>query len=144
MPAKPRSRKPPVPRESEVQATAAEYLRSLGWIVMRRNTGAMRASHNGRERLVRFSEKGAADLEGIINPSGYHFELEIKRRGEWPRPEQVAWLKSRNGIGGSVAFWVDNIPDLAEVAHHVMDGGRIEFVGDSGQYRLIRPEETSS
>ena len=127
----------PKPLEREIQKNAVVLLEALGWRVYRRNTGAMTASYKGRERLVRFSEPGQSDLWAIL-PSGAHGEIEIKRPGNWPTADQVAWLKSMNGVGGSVAFWVSNLDDLEMVARHVMDGGKIEFVGDEGQYRLTK------
>lgn len=135
-----RPRRPPAPPEAEVQKSAMAVLESLGWVVHRRNVMAMRGEHKGKRWFVRNGEPGQSDLYGMT-PAGFHFECEIKRHGEWPRPDQIAWLRRMNGIGGSVAFWVDNTRDLEEVARHVMRGGKIEFAGDSGQYRLVSPRQ---
>lgn len=125
----------PKARESEVQRAAVAILRGLGWQAFRRNTGAMVATHNGRTRFVRFAEPGAADLWAIL-PDGRHAEIEIKRPGERPTKTQVHWLVKTNGIGGAVSFWADNTATLERVARHVMAGGRIEYLGWSGDYDL--------
>lgn len=132
---KTRLRKPPKPLERDIQKAGMTFLRSLGWSVFRRNTGAVRASYKGRERLVRFSEPGMADCWAVL-PTGVHAEIEFKRPGEWPTPAQLVWLRGMNGVGAAVAFWVDSLRDLEAVARHVMGGGRIEF-NDEGSYRLV-------
>lgn len=131
------ARKPPRPRESEIQASGMALLRTLGWRVFRRNTGAMTATYKGRDRFIRFSEPGQSDCWAVL-PDGRHGEVEFKRPGEWPTAAQLAWLRSMNGVGGSVAFWVSDLKDLEEVARHVQRGGKIEYVGDEGQYQLVR------
>jgi hypothetical protein len=121
--------------ESKVQAAAIAMLRSFGCVVHRRNTGAMEASHKGKRRFVRFSEKGAADVYAIT-PAGYHLEVEIKRRGERPTLDQVNWLIAHNGIGGAAAIWVDNTDTLARVYRHIEAGGRVVYLDEVRTYTV--------
>lgn len=132
----PRTAKPPKPTEASIQEAGMALLGALGWTALRRNTGAMRASYKGKERLVRFSEVGASDVYGFT-PAGFHYEWEVKRPGNWPTDKQIERLMRMNGVGGAVAFWTDTIEDLELVARHVMAGGKIEYVGASGSYRLV-------
>jgi hypothetical protein len=133
-----RARKPPDPLERDVQKTSVALLRSCGWVVLRRNTGAMRAVYKGRERLVRFSEKGASDLTGLMPPPpGWRwwrpFDAECKRLGERPTLDQARWLLARNELTGA-AFWFD-APSVAErVARCLMAGGRVIYLDTTRRY----------
>jgi len=54
-------------REKDIQKQILEYLNhqpssSFFW---RQNTGAFRAEHNGKKRLIRFGIPGAADITGL-------------------------------------------------------------------------------
>ena len=113
-----------------------DLLRSHGWTVFRRNTGAFRGEHHGKRRFVRFSEPGAADLWCLTPPPRVrHVEVELKRPGRKPTPEQVRWLLELNARGAP-AFWVDNLTVLDVVARHLMQGGTILYDGPSGDYDL--------
>jgi hypothetical protein len=122
---------PPIP-EAEIQCNGMQWLRLQGCKVHRRNTGAMR---NGRGRLVRFSERGAADT-WFIDPRGVHGEVEWKRFGERPTYDQTFWLIDHNGIGQAYAFWVDNLATLETVYRWVQSGGRIEYGHGLRRYRV--------
>lgn len=122
------------PRESEIQHNGLVFLRSLGWHVHRRNTGAAHATYRGRERLVRFSEPGASDVWGVIpSQSGRHVEVEFKRPGEKPAFKQVLWLREMNRITGS-AFWCDNLDTLERVARHIDAGGQVVYLHTTWRY----------
>lgn len=137
MPTTRRKPKAPVIPEAEVQASAIRVLQCFGCKVHRRNTGAMSAEYKGKSRFVRFSEKGASDL-WFLFPSGLHGELEVKRPGERPTLDQVRWLIEHNGVGGAVAFWIDNTATLERVYLHVAEGGRIVYSEETRAYSVKR------
>lgn len=124
--------KVPAPREAEVQRNGMLWLAVQGCVVHRRNTGAML---NPSGRLVRFSERGAADT-WVVDPRGIHGEVEWKRRGERPTLDQVKWLIDHNGIGHAYAFWVDNLKTLEAVYRWVQAGGRIAYSHEPRKYRV--------
>ena len=153
---KTRARKPPPPKESVVQRKAIKSLQSLGWVVLRRNTGAIKATYKGRERFVRFSEKGASDLYGFMPPPPGErwwrpFDAECKRMGERPRLDQANWLIARNELTGS-AFWFDSIDILEHIAVCLTRGGNILYlpttrkyggiIGPSGDFDLVFGDPT--
>ncbi len=55
---------------------------------------------------------GVADLVGIVpgQPHGKPWALELKRRGQKPRPEQQLFLQQIEALGGFSAF-ADNVDD---------------------------------
>lgn len=62
----------------------------------RQNTGA--ATLNGR--LVRFGTPGAADIQGIIRPTGRFLAIECKSAAGKQREEQVKWQRMVEEHGG--------------------------------------------
>jgi hypothetical protein len=120
-----RTKKPPSPLEKVVQKEAVKLLKSLGWEVHRRNTGAFALKYKGKSRYIKMSEPGMADLWGKM-PDGRRFELEIKRSGKRPTKTQTAWLRSQNN-SHCAAFWADNTATLERVARHLMAGGRVHY-----------------
>ena len=143
-----RSSRPPRPRprESVIQRQAMQLLRSYHWLVFRRNTGATRATHKGKTRFVRFSEPGMSDLWCLMAgpTTAVHVEIEIKRPGERPTPDQVRWLLLMT-LHGVPAFWVDNLPTLDRIAQHLMRGGRIGYLDSlNGDFDLIEPRRDAA
>jgi hypothetical protein len=98
------------PRESDVLKAVMDYLSAQGFVMFRRNTGAMKASHGGKSRFIRFSQKGMADLWGVQKGTGRHIECEVKAPGKRPSPEQVAWLQQCIEIG-CIAFWCEGVEE---------------------------------
>lgn len=102
--------KAPVPLEKDIQAAIIEY----AWYTFRlrlyrRNTGAGTfRNKSGKDRFVRFSEPGQADLWGIQPGSGRAVECEVKRPGQKLRPEQAAWLQDCANLG-AIAFMANSI-----------------------------------
>lgn len=77
----------PKPKERDIQRSILDFLRAKGIFAERRNVGAARfLGRSGKEQLVRFSSRGAADIYGCLPPSGRHFEIEAKNPG-WKPPE---------------------------------------------------------
>lgn len=129
--------KPPVPLERDVQRAVVATLQAFGCVVHRRNTGAMTATYKGKSRFVRYSEKGAADLWAVAPVTGAHWEIEVKRPGGRPTPDQMNWLLAHNGIGKAAAFWVDNVGTLDRVVRCLLGGGRVVYWNASGDFYLV-------
>ena len=104
-------------REGELVKSVMQLLQAHGFQVFRRNTGAMTSNYtrkdgSTRERFVRFSVPGMADIWGWQALTGRHIEVEVKRRGVKPTPLQEQWLQSARD-GGVIAFWCDSM-EMAE------------------------------
>jgi hypothetical protein len=77
--------------------------------VERRNTGqASYTNAAGKQRAVRYGEKGTGDLSGILPHSGQYLEIEAKAHGELPTVHQGNRILEINRHGG-FAFWTDDI-----------------------------------
>ena len=66
--------------------------------IWRNNTGA---AFDKEGRMIRFGVKGQADVSGIMKPLGTRIEIEVKRPGGKPRPEQKLFeqmIKDHGGI----------------------------------------------
>jgi hypothetical protein len=113
----------------------------MGIPVDRQNTGL--ADHDSRR--VRYGRKGNADLTGTI-PRGPHagkrLEIEVKRPGSRPRPEQLARLAETQAAGG-IAFWVTDAADALRVLDRILDGGTI-VVDEAGVQWVEWPEPAVS
>lgn len=98
--------------EREVQASIVEYFAAVYKIELhRRNTGAVPASYKGKDRFIRFSKPGMADLWGIEPGTGRHIEIETKRKGKTPTEKQSLWLEWCQAQG-AIAFYADSL-DMA-------------------------------
>ena len=103
--------KPPL--EKEVQKACLDWLNTLpNCRFWRRNTGAAISQYKGKSRMIRFSEPGQSDIWGIL-PAGIHCEIEVKRKGGKPSPEQQAWLEAVAKLGGA-AFIADSLDACIE------------------------------
>jgi hypothetical protein len=128
-----RVRKPPAPLEKEVLAGVLAVVKRLGLDIHRNNTGAARLpGKGGKPQLVRFGQVGAGDLSGWL-PGGRHVEIETKRRGNKPRPEQLERLIRINAAGG-VAFWVDDADIAENILRQVAAGARVEIDAKGNQW----------
>jgi hypothetical protein len=126
----------PRPLEKSIQKGAIDLLDFYGVEAFRRNTGAMKASHKGRSRLIRFANPGASDLWGVHRETGIHWEVEIKRPEERPRLDQVEWLLRHHRLG-AVAFWVDNLDTLDSILFHLeAHGCGIAYLPTTRVYRV--------
>ncbi len=92
--------------EHAIQEAIREDLGLVDDLVLWRNNVGV-AKHwdpaSGRVLVVRYGLfPGSADLVGILAPSGRLFCLEVKRSGQKPSPEQLAWGAIVQRMGG---FW---------------------------------------
>ena len=93
--------------------------------VVRRNQFAAAMGHLGdyakrRGQSVRFGPKGQADIMGYFTAKSRHvapgtiLAVEVKRPGQKPSAEQMAFLRGISEAGG-VAAWVDDVTSLDAV-----------------------------
>lgn len=92
--------------EHAIQQAIREDLGLVEDLVLWRNNVGV-AQHwdprSGRTLVVRYGLfPGSADLVGVLAPWGRIFCLEVKRPGEQPTPEQLAWGAIVQRMGG---FW---------------------------------------
>lgn len=98
--------------ERDVLKVCMDYLATIPRSrFYRRNTGAIASMYKGKRRYIRYGKRGMADLWGIWE--GRHVEIEIKRKGEEPNLDQLAWIEDCRSVG-SIAFWVDSVDMLIE------------------------------
>lgn len=121
--------------ESSVQDSTVDLLAIMGITLWRRNVGAFHVE----DRYIRCAEPGQSDLWGtddrlIGGIWARHWEIETKRPGKRPTPEQRDWLKASTARGW-VAFWGDNIDSIIKVATAILAGGRIVWREGPGYHR---------
>lgn len=120
----------PDPPEAEVLKTCLALLRAHGVFAWRNNSGQFVGEHKGKRRCVRFGLPGSPDILGVL-PCGRFLGLEVKRRGQRPRAEQVEFMRVVNGSGG-VCFWVDDPRHLERVLPFILRGARVAVDDDGG------------
>jgi hypothetical protein len=124
--------------EADVLAQCLEALRMLGLEPERQNTGA--ATYEGRcgkPRHVRYGTPGAADIRGVL-PDGRAYEIEAKKPGKKPTPDQFARIRRINASKG-VAFWVTDPEQLMRVMPLILRGCWI--VEEGGQFFATNGED---
>lgn len=124
--------------ERDVLDGCLQACRALGILAERRNVGQVEIGG----RTVRFGRKGAADITGTI-PRGPHrgkrLELEVKRPGARPRPEQLERLAEVREAGG-IAFWCDDAQDCFRVLGRILDKGAWIELDESGSQWAVWAE----
>ena len=93
--------------EKAVLAACLTYLNTLPYVnAWRQNSGAYKASYQGKQRFVRFGQPGQADITGMVN--GIRLEVEVKATGKRPSETQLEWLCFIQANGG-ISFWCDSV-----------------------------------
>lgn len=99
---RPALRKPPAPKESEVQRAVVAVLAAGGCLVVRVNGGLLPRADGGRMRCSAATVGTCVDVLALT-PGGVWLALEIKRPGgKPPTPGQLAFLaavRARGGVG---------------------------------------------
>jgi hypothetical protein len=134
----------PVASEADVQKSILAYLKYMGVRAWRQNVGAVSAEHNGRKRFVRFGERGAADVHGVL-PGGRYIAVEVKKPGKKPTDAQLLWLRAIDAAGG-LAFWASSVEEVQRVVTAVLRDptSRVEIDGDGRQFLTNEREERAS
>jgi Holliday junction resolvase len=106
----------PPPREAEIQRQIAEWLTLQGALVVRINSGGIKATHNGKDRFFRFnSAEGCSDL--LVCWKGRYLAIEVKRPGGKTDKERKARQEefaARVRKAGGIAMTVTCIEDVQE------------------------------
>jgi hypothetical protein len=91
--------------EAALKKAILARLTSLGYWVWVNNSGAVKASYKGRDRLIRMSPKGSPDIF-VIGPRGRLCGLECKAPGGKRSPAQKAWQAKAlsSGVGYRVVW----------------------------------------
>lgn len=131
-------KKPVLPiAERDVLSDVLAACRALGIPVQRQNVG-MATGASGQP--VRFGKKGNADVSGTIprGPNaGKRVEIEVKRKGKKPSPEQWDRIHSVNASGG-LSFYVSDPADALRVLGRLLEGWHIEI--DAGGTQWVTDE----
>jgi hypothetical protein len=89
------------PTESSLVKACLQLLQLRRIPCWRQNTGcAAFAGPAGRKRFVRFSTPGAADVLGVLPPSGRLLAVEVKRPGGKLTAAQAAFIDHVRAAGG--------------------------------------------
>jgi hypothetical protein len=115
-PKRQRGTRPPPAKEFPVHCAIVDTIRlckSPGWLWFHPPNGELRDDGAGA-RLKRMGTRpGASDFILAGPPAGRIHALELKRRGERPSEEQIAFLDDVRAAGG-LAAWVDTYHDAIE------------------------------
>ena len=98
--------------EQIIQTQILDYLRTLHFFCWRNNTRCLRVGG----RLMQFGKVGSADILGILKPSGRFLAIEVKKPGEKPSDEQIAFLWAIRDAGG-VAIVAYSLDDVRKVLY---------------------------
>lgn len=98
--------------EKEVVNFLIHLLNSKGHFVWRNNSGVVKSSYKGKQRLWRAGLKGSADILGIAK-DGKFIAIECKFKTNKPTPSQVQFLEDIRTRGG-YAFLARGPEDLSE------------------------------
>ena len=111
---------PPGPTEFEIHVTVADYLThglAEGWMWHHPPNGGERPKRYIKGRLISIeggrlkrmgTKPGVSDILLHKAPHCQLHALELKRKGEHPSDEQLAWMKEVVALGGK-ADWADSV-----------------------------------
>ncbi len=99
-----------------VTGTILVYLKLLGALAWRNNTGAFKGQYtdkagNSRGRYVRYGCPGSGDVLALLNSVFY--SIEVKTGKDRLRPSQSEFMENVNRNGG-VAFVAHSLDDVME------------------------------
>jgi hypothetical protein len=112
----------PARKETEIVKAILEYLAVLGLPHRRMNTGAFKATYNGKTRFHRFGAPGMPDILVCLPPLGRLLWLEVKRPGEKITELQEHFMKEFRGAG-ALGYVVSSIEDVEDVISLWVQGG---------------------
>jgi hypothetical protein len=118
--------------EKTIKNQILNYLRLTGIEAWLNNPGGMRyRTKEGLSKYVPHGMPGQADISGIL-PDGRRLEIEVKKPGEKPRPDQWDFLLMIQRSGG-VAFWTDNLRCVRSVINQAKAGAWVATDRDLDQ-----------
>lgn len=105
------------PTESQIQSAIIDYLRMVGAVVTRVNSGKMFVQNsNGSSRIVRLADAGTADL--IACYRGRYLAIEVKDHKGKVRPEQEQFIQEVNDAEGR-GFIARSVDDVIKVLDQI-------------------------
>ena len=114
-----RVRSPPPALERETQIWLADLLDKYGglapgWDWFHIPNGELRSENTGALLKRMGAKAGVSDFVFAAPPRARLHALELKRQGEQPTDEQIAFLEEVRAAGGQAA-WVDNYREAIDV-----------------------------
>jgi hypothetical protein len=91
----------PYLKESELKRLILDWLSLHRFFHWRNNTGAYSARYKGKERFIRFGDKGSPDI--FVVRRGQCYGLELKVNGNDQSQAQVCWQSEFEAAGGKYA-----------------------------------------
>lgn len=131
MPRKPR---PYVTPEKELLKTVLAMFKFRGIIAIRLNAGmTVLKDANGKPRMIRGAPKDWPDILFVLRGpwNGRMGALELKRKGERPRPGQYDVLRLL-AASGAAAMWADNSADVEQALDRMAEGWDVH-IDDDGE-----------
>lgn len=104
------------PTEQQIQQTIINFLKYKGYYVQRMNTGVIRSTYKGRDRMIRMSATGTPDIMAFkqvkqlmekhenyeivkLEPGVNLLFIEVKRPGNKPTPAQTMMMEELTAYG---------------------------------------------
>ena len=129
----------PDAREAEIQRAILATLKHLGVDCWRHNVGGFPVESGGTRRYVRAGEKGQSDILGLL-PGGRFCAVEVKRPGNRPTADQIAFMQRINEAGG-FAFWATSAQTVENVVRAALLNPTVRVVtADDGSQDLTDEE----
>jgi hypothetical protein len=138
MPRKPR---PYVAPEKELLKSVLALLEHRRLIAIRLNASlTVLKDATGKRRAIRGAPKDWPDVVLVLKKPwrGRFGAIELKRKGERPRPGQYRILRML-AESGAACFWADNIKDVEQALDRLAEGWDVR-IDDDGECSLIPPE----
>ena len=101
--------------EHDIQGQILEWLSLHRIFHYRNNTGAVKASWNGKERFVRYGVKGAPDI--IAVSKGRYIGIEVKRESKELSEAQVEFMDGLEEAGATyiLAYCLEDVSEAQNV-----------------------------
>lgn len=104
-------------KESEIQNLIITYFQSLGWYVLRVNSGGKLSNYttkDGRSKkyMIRMAPAGTPDLI-MCSKEGRFIGVEVKRPGGKPTDKQTETLHRINELGG-IGILAESLDEVLE------------------------------
>lgn len=110
------------PLEKEIQKQILAWLRLHGATAIRVNSGAFGGEYKGKKRFIRANDtRGCSDV--LCCWRGRFVAIEVKRPGEKPTIDQVAFLQGVQRSGG-LAFVASSVDDVENYLNKEVCSGK--------------------
>lgn len=100
-------------KEKDVLKACIDYLKAKGYVYIRNNSGAVVSEYKGKKRLIRYGQKGSADII-VCGKKGEFIAVECKGSEGKLSSEQAEWGSRVNNTGMARYVIVRDIEDLID------------------------------